>query len=189
MTRAPVYYVENTVRRVGTRMHRVMSPTRHRFKIFINGQRLLRSKKMPLNAEQFATNEKKLVEMCLAGQVAIYTPDGVKVTTTHTGLFILTKPNGAQKVLAQGEIPTCFGGDGVALVQKTPAAKEVVTSAKELDDLTTLPGIGSGRARKLVEGGIETFAAVVELGIEGLMEVLNITEEVAEEVIDAADQE
>ena len=189
-----VYYVENTVRKVGTRMHRVKSPTRHRFKLFINGQRLLRSKKMPLNEDQFRLNEKKLVEMCLAGAVAIYTPEGIKVTTTHTGLFILTKPSGAVKVLEQGELPTCFGGEGVALVQKAPAKPapkpveepEVVTSASEPDDLTALPGIGAGRARKLEGLGINSFAAVVELGVDGLVETLNVTEEVAEEVIDAA---
>jgi hypothetical protein len=187
-----VYYVENTVRREGTRLHRAKSATRHRFKVFVAGQRVLRSKKVALNESLFAQEKKNLLDMCLAGMVAIYTPDGIKVTTAHTGEFILTKPNGAVKVLAQGEMPSCFGGTAVPTPSKDvkmEVVKEVITSAseeEEVDDLTSLPGIGAGRARKLEAAGIDSFAAVVGLGVEGLMEVLGVTEEMAQEVIDAA---
>jgi hypothetical protein len=202
--RKAVYYVENTVRRPGTRFHRAKSATRHRFKQFVAGMQVLRGKKLPLTEEQFRAEEAKLVQMCLDGIVAIHTPDGVKITTAHTGEFILTKRNGAVKILEKGELPTCFGGEGVALVQKAPkpAPKEAVVEEPVVevveeepeeeaapDDLTALPGIGAGRARKLEGQGITTFASVAEQGVDGLMELLGVTEEVAEEIIAATEEE
>lgn len=56
-----------------------------------------------------------------------------------------------------------------------------------MDDLTELINIGKGRARKLEGVGVTTFTEVVELGAADLGNLLDITRELAEEVVtDAA---
>lgn len=72
----PVYYVENTVRRVGTRLHRARSATRHRFKLFLGEQRILRNQKLALTEETYKKFKDKINEMIFAGKVALYMPDG-----------------------------------------------------------------------------------------------------------------
>lgn len=184
----PVYYVENTVRRVGTRLHRMKAPTRHRFKLFIGGQRLLRNRKMPLTAAQMEMYGDQVNAMVLAGQVALYTPEGVRITSTTDGRLIYTKPSGAVKVadapqkdkepqpVPEPENVSVPDGEGL-MTGDQPA---------ELDDLTALPGIGSGRAKRLKEAGVTSFAGVVELGVAGLVSLLNLSEEAAAEVVEAA---
>lgn len=194
---AEVYYVENTVRKVGTRFHRALSATRHRFKLFVAGQRLIRGQKISLTAAQFQQEEKKIHEMVLAGKVALYLPDGMRITSTHTGDLIYTKPTGASKIVKKDELPP-------RVEDKKPAAKaapppapvevvpepepepEPVAEATEPQDLTVLPGIGAGRARKLEASGVSNYYQVVELGAAGLVELLGVTEEVAEEIIEKA---
>jgi predicted flap endonuclease-1-like 5' DNA nuclease len=190
-----VFYVVNTVRRVGTRMHRALSARRHRWQLWIAGQRLLRNKKLPLSEEKFRAEESKIHEMLMAGQIAVITPDNIKVTTTPTGQYVLTKlETGATKLLAKGEKPSCFGGavaevkkaePKVAPVVEAPVEPEPEVESKP-DDLTELPNIGGGRARKLEASGVTSYAQVVEMGAASLMELLNVTEEVAEEIVAAA---
>lgn len=200
-----VFYVVNTVRRVGTRMHRALSARRHRWQLWIAGQRLLRNKKLPLSEEKFRAEESKIHEMLMAGQIAVITPDNIKVTTTPTGQYVLTKlETGATKLLDKGEKPSCFGrlDSMVKGPEKTPTPpktaapepepEEAVEPEPEVeskpDDLTELPNIGGGRARKLESAGVNSYAQVVAQGVQGLMELLNVTEEVAEEIIAAASE-
>lgn len=200
---AEVYYVENTVRKVGTRFHRALSATRHRFKLFVAGQRLIRGQKIPLTAAQFQQEEKKIHEMVLAGKVALYLPDGMRITSTHTGDLIYTKPNGASKIVKKDELPPRGEAKKVVAKDAPPApvevepAPEVPTEAVPLveeepsaklepQDLTVLPGIGAGRAKKLEANAIHYYHQVVEMGVAGLVDLLGVTEEVAEEIIDKA---
>lgn len=203
--KAPIFQVENTVRKVGSRLHRAMSPTRHRFKQYIAGKRLLRNKKLSLSEAEFRQNEEQIVELVLAGIVAVHTPENIRVTSLPAGEFVLTKMgSGATKILAKGEIPTCFGGEGVSLVQETdtpegpktntesPTEEELETKPEESDvtemtpdDLTELPNIGAGRARKLEFAGIATFQDVSGRKNE-LTSLLNVTDDVAAEIAEAA---
>lgn len=191
------FLIENTVRKVGTRLHRARSATRHRFKQFIAGKRVLRNKKLPLTEGEFRKHEKQIVELVLGGIVAVHTPENIRVTSLPNGQFVLTKMgSGAVKVLDPGEIPTCFGGEGVARVQKAPPEEtEVIEEADveadveevEPDDLTELPGVGAGRARKLESAGISTFQDVVDRQ-DDLPDLLNLPEEVAYEIVAAASE-
>jgi len=196
---AEVYYVENTVRKVGTRLHRAMSATRHRFKLFIAGQRLLRGQKLSLTPEQFHKEEKKIREMVLAGQLALYMPDGMRITSLPDGRLVYTRADGAVKIgdapLPKEEKPA---PKAVPLVEVKPAVavvnpeavqklvKEEPVAKKEPQDLTVLPNIGAGRAKKLEANAIRYYHQVVEMGVSGLVELLGVTEEVAEEIIDKA---
>lgn len=200
---AEVYYVENVVRKVGTRLHRAKSPTRHRFKLFIAGQRLIRGQKIPLTPAQFQKEEKKIHEMVLAGQLALYLPDGMRITSTHTGDMIYTRADGAVKVVKQSDqnkAPTKRPIEEVSTKEELPPQNVPVEAPKEMfkdktvadakatppQDLTVLPNIGAGRARKLEAKGVSNYYQVVELGVSGLMELLGVTEEVAEEIVEKA---
>lgn len=120
------FLIENVVRREGTRLHRARSTTRHRFKQFIGGQRVLRNQKLPLTPDQFKLHEKQIVQMLLDGAIAVHTPDGLRVTTTPGGQYILTKRDGATKVLPQGEVPSCFSGGSAPAPKAAPPPPEPV---------------------------------------------------------------
>jgi hypothetical protein len=187
--RQPTYHVENTVRRVGTRLHRARSATRHRFKIFLGGRRILRNKKLPLTEEQFKQFEERIKEMILAGKVALHMPDGTRVTSSPDGRLIYRRLDGAVKV---GEAPEPAPKKAPPKPKPAPKAEpEVVTSAEpaEPDDLTSLPNIGAGRARKLEAEGYTSFQSLVDAGSATLAELLGVAEEVAEEIIAAAEGE
>jgi len=187
---APSFFlIENMVRRQGTRLHRARSATRHRFKQFIGAKRVLRNKKLPLTEGEFRLHEKQIVEMLLAGIIAVHTPDGLRVTTLPNGRYVLTKKNGAVKVLDAGEMPSCFGGSARAPHPPPPPPKveeELEPQPPNADDLTALPGIGAGRAKKLKAVGIDSFAKVVEAGASKLAEIFNLPEEAVEETVAAA---
>lgn len=184
------YYVENTVRCVGTRLHRARSTTRHRFKIFLDGRRLLRNKKLPLTEEQFKANEERIQEMVLAGKIALHTPDGMRITSAPDGRLIYRRPDGAIKI---GEAPEPAPKKASPKKPEPTEEPEVMTSAEtaeepelEADDLTSLPNIGAGRARKLEAEGYTTFQSLVDAGAEALSGILGVADEVAEEIIAAA---
>jgi predicted flap endonuclease-1-like 5' DNA nuclease len=200
----PAFQVVNTVRRVGTRLHRALSPRRQRWQLWVAGQRLLRNKRLPLTEEQFLKERDHLHKLVLSGKAAVITPDNVKVTTTPDGRYVLTKMGtGATKLLEQGEVPACFGEKKVAKPQPKPAPapetpaeewpKEELPKAEpeeasdpKSQDLTALPGIGGGRAKKLEGVGVTAYSHVVECGVAGMMEILGITKDVAEEIVAAA---
>lgn len=127
------FLIENVVRRQGTRLHRARSATRHRFKQFIGGKRILRNQKLPLQPNEFEANLKQIVEMLQGGVIAVHTPEGIRITTLPDGRYVLTKKTGAVKVLGKAEVPTCLGG---AAPLPPPPAPEPV---KEEPEAFTVP--------------------------------------------------
>jgi predicted flap endonuclease-1-like 5' DNA nuclease len=192
----PGFLIENVVRREGTRLHRARSITRHRFKIYIAGQRLVRNTKLPLTAEQFAANGEQIVELLKEGAVAVHTPDNVRVTTLPDGRYVLTRmKDGAHKVLEADANP--FEGIKMEAPKapkkpepKVEAPKEEAapepTVKTEPDDLTELPNIGGGRARKLTAAGITSFAQIASMGADALAETLGVDDGMAAEIVEAA---
>lgn len=196
--KVPTYLIENVVRKQGTRLHRARATTRHRFKQYVAGQRLIRGKKLPLSEEAFRGAEGQIIELLQAGIVAVHTPDNIRITTLPDGRYVLTKmPNMGNKILEPGELPSCFkGGTAKAEVPKKAAPPPKVEAAKEErpdatgktepDDLTELPNIGGGRARKLTAAGITTFGQIASMSTGALAETLGVDEGLASEIVEAA---
>lgn len=194
----PGFLIENVVRREGTRLHRARSITRHRFKQYIAGQRLTRNQKLPLTAEQFAANGKQILQLLKEGVVAVYTPDNIRVTTLPDGRYVLTRmKDGAHKVLEADanpfegikmEAPAPKKPEPKAEAPKVEATEErpEPTGKTEPDDLTELPNIGGGRARKLTAAGITSFAQIASMDAGALAETLGVDEGLASEVVEAA---
>lgn len=178
-----VYYVENIVRRQGSRLHRAKSAVRHRFKQFIAGQRLLRNKKLPLTESQFKAEEGKIRDLVKAGVLALYLPDGTRITTLLDGRMVRMPKGGRLQIEGQIEVPK-------VAAKPAPAPKEIeleeTTEPAEEQDLTVLPNIGPGRAKKLMADGIINYKGVVLAGVSGLVELLGVTEELAEDIVAAA---
>jgi len=198
--KTPSYLIENVVRKQGTRLHRARATTRHRFKQYIGGRRLIRSKKLPLTEEEFRKAEDQIIGMLQAGIVAVHTPDNIRITTLPDGRYVLTKmPNLGHKILEPGELPSCFGrlDSTVKGPEKTPQPPDESkveskeerpepTAKTEPDDLTVLPNIGGGRARKLTSKGITSFAQIASMSAGDLSETLGVDEGMASEIIEAA---
>jgi predicted flap endonuclease-1-like 5' DNA nuclease len=198
--KGPVYYVENVVRRQSSRTHRARSATRHRFKQWVAGRRLLRGKKMPLTEAQFEAEKEKIERLVLAGCLALYLPDGMRITSLPDGRLVYTRADGAVKIGEAPEKPVKdpadtaetpdpeSGEEGEAdegeLEEEGEAEGDEPT--EEPDDLTELPGIGGGRAKKLAEAGIYSYGAIVAMGSEALSGLLGVTDEAAEEICEAA---
>jgi predicted flap endonuclease-1-like 5' DNA nuclease len=190
----PVYYVENTVRRVGTRLHRARSATRHRFKIFLGEQRILRNKKLPLTEENYKKFEDRIREMMLAGKVALHMPDGTRVSALPDGRIVYRRADGAMKIADAIDSTVAAPAEPAPkplpkMVEAALEPEEPIPApkkAEEPDDLTTLPGIGASRVRKLNAVGIFTFADIVKAGTGELVEVLGVADEVAVEAVEAA---
>ena len=190
----PTYYVENTVRRVGTRLHRARSATRHRFKIFLGERRILRNKKLPLTEAQFMLHEKRILELMLAGKVALHTPDGTRIHANPDGSRVYRRADGALKVVVESEaaheetVPEERAPVEEAPSEEVPVEEEeeVEEEVEEDDDLTNLPSIGASRANKLRAAGLGNFAAISKAEPALIVKILGITEEVATTVVAAA---
>jgi hypothetical protein len=190
------YFIENTVGRPGTRLHRAKSPMRQRATIFIAGQRLLTGKKIAMTEEQFEGMKAQLYQMVLEGRVSIHQPDGTRITSLHTGQFILTRKDGATKQvdsLKGVSIPKPPNVEIPPPPTAPPVPEPVVdwveppsVDEKLQQDLTELPNIGSGRAKKMVARGVSNYHQVIKLGVAGLVDMLGLTEEVAQEIMDKA---
>lgn len=188
------YFIENTVGRSGTRMHRVKSPGRQRSTLFLAGQRFLTGKKIALTEAQFEGMKEQLYRWVLEGRITIHQPDGTRITSLHTGQFIHTRKDGATKqvdTLGGVSAPKGVNMDIPPPPDAPPVPEPVVEWTEpqvieEKHDLTELPNIGSGRARKLEARGISRYHQVIDLGVTGLVEMLGLTEEVAQEIVDKA---
>lgn len=190
----PVYYVENTVRRVGTRLHRARSATRHRFKLFLGEQRILRNQKLALTEETYKKFKDKINEMIFAGKVALYMPDGTRVSSLPDGRIVHRRADGAVKILESvgagvGESPEPPPRPLPKSVEKALEPEEPIPTPKkpeEPDDLTILPGIGASRVRKLAAIGVSSFAGVAKTPPDKLVEVLGVSDDVAVDIVEAA---
>lgn len=67
-----------------------------------------------------------------------------------------------------------------------PVAKPIVPTAPPSEDLTALVNIGTGRARKMKEEGVNTFKDVVDLGAGDLSSMLGIDTSMAEAIVEDA---
>ena len=67
------------------------------------------------------------------------------------------------------------------LTTKVKVTDEVMTSA--VDDLTALVHVGTGRAKKLNQAGISSFAGVIEAGTMKVGDLLDIASDMAEEIV------
>ena len=190
-----IYYVENTVRRVGTRLHRARSATRHRFKIFLGDQRILRNKKLALTEENYKKFEDKIQEMIIAGKVALHMPDGIRISALPDGRLVHRRADGAIKiveaegVVTESETPEPPPRPLPKSVEKALEPEEPIPVPKkpaEPDDLTVLPGIGASRVRKLNAVGINSFASVSKTPPANLVEVLGVSDEVAVDIVETA---
>jgi hypothetical protein len=187
--KGPVYYVENVVRRQSSRTHRARSATRHRFKQWVAGRRLLRGKKMPLTEAQFEAEKEKIERLVLAGCLALYLPDGMRITSLPDGRLVYTRADGAVKIGEAPEKPVKDPADTAETPDPESGEEgeaEGDEPTEEPDDLTELPGIGGGRAKKLAEAGIYSYGAIVAMGSEALSGLLGVTDEAAEEICEAA---
>jgi predicted flap endonuclease-1-like 5' DNA nuclease len=72
--------------------------------------------------------------------------------------------------------------------EETPEGEEAPEEEEpsEPDDLTAIPGIGPGRAKKLYAAGLDTFGKLMSAGTEMLAEIINVDEDTAEAMISAA---
>ena len=71
-----------------------------------------------------------------------------------------------------------------------PAAEETEEETEEPavtdseDDFSTLPGVGPATAKKLVDAGLSSFAALKEAGVDGISETKGISAALAQKIID-----
>lgn len=128
----PVFYVENMVRRVGTRLHRAKSATRHRFKLYVAGKRVLRKRKLPLTEEEFEANSAQIKDLVLSGRAALWMPDGTRVTSLPDRRLVYRRPDGAIKIdeEPQPDQPTPRPNEEPELTP-TPPTVEVVEEPEE----------------------------------------------------------
>lgn len=184
-----VFTVKNVVRRVQTRLRRASAPGRLRFKQMIGGRRLLRNQKMMLTPEQFERVAEEVMRGLQCGALEMTDPDGWSYFVTPDGRLGRRK---GDKVEIKGEKP-----------KPPPKAKPKVEEPEEVeepeveeveepepDDLTELPGVGAGRAKKLEAAGVTTFKQISEMPPGDLAKILGspVTEDQAADICDAASE-
>lgn len=179
------FVVKNMVRRVQTRLQRAASPGRIRFKQFIGGKRLLRNQKMLLTRAQFKTSSKEILAGIKCGALEVTDPAGWVFFVGTNGVIYQRK--GTEVNLYVEEQLEC-SVEANANNDILPSTPEVVPPAVKPNNLTELPGIGSGRARKLQASGITTFKQIADLSPTKLAKLLGgpTTEEQAAEICKAA---
>lgn len=205
----PRFIVTNVVRRQSSRLRRAAAPGKPRFKQFVGGQRLLRKQRMFLTPQRFEELQHELYEKVMAGAIEITAPDGTLLRCDARGRLVAK--NGSS-LTTLGEKPV-VKADKTEKVEKTekvdppksekkdePPKDETkkdeppkdeppkAESKTEPDDLTTLPGIASGRAKKLHSQGITTFKQLSEMSPDRLAELLNMTTDQAADICDAASE-
>ena len=125
----------------------------------------------------------------LAGKVAVHTPDGIRMSYLPDGRMVHRKGNGAVKIVEEaGASPVKSAPKKEAAPEPKPEPEPEPEAPEEPseDILTNLPSIGASRANKLKAADLGTFAAIAAAKPPRLMAVLGVTEEVANEVIEAA---
>jgi predicted flap endonuclease-1-like 5' DNA nuclease len=202
--RGPTFIVTNVVRRVQTRLRRSASPGRGRFKQIVCGRRLLRNQKMPISAALLEEYKHLLYPQVKNGYITITGPDGTVLQADHLGNLIARK--GQDIVLVDGPDK----GKKLSEAPPPPEPKDEPEEVEEVeepedeleepesevtevaepksDDLTALDGIGPGRARKLEESGLTTLLQVAEAAPSELAKLLNMTEDAAAEICNAASE-
>jgi predicted flap endonuclease-1-like 5' DNA nuclease len=206
----PRFKITNVVRRVNTRVRRAVAPGRRRFKQFVCGRRLLRKQSILVTPEEMEKHKDRLYEQVREGAIEITAPDGSVLSADTLGRLVARKGMEVH-VVEEAKVPVFSEKPGPAKEGEEPKAEKKAEESSpppveepepepepapeppaptESDDLTELPGVGAGRARKLESAGITTFKQIAEMAPESLAKVLGspVTEDQAAAICDAASE-
>lgn len=200
----PRFKITNVVRRVNNRLRRAAAPGRRRFKQFVCGKRLLRKQSIWVTPEEMEKHQAQLMEQVREGAIEILTPDGVLIYADIHGRIVGRRgqevmpmdeggPKGRPKQAPKKELveePQVEAEPTHAPPPPPDPAKEETPTPPKSDDLTELPGVGAGRARKLEAAGITTFKQIAEMSPGDLVKILGspVTEDQASDICDAASE-
>jgi predicted flap endonuclease-1-like 5' DNA nuclease len=190
----PRFKITNVVRRVNTRVRRVVAPGKRRFKQYVCGRRLLRNQSTWVTPEEMEAYKERLYEQVREGAIEITAPDGTVLSVDTLGNLVARKGMDV-KVVDKVDLPTRPAKKEAPEVEVTeePPPEEPAPeppAPTEPDDLTELPNVGAGRARKLEASGITTFKQIAEMEPSALVKVLGspVTEDQAAAICDAASE-
>lgn len=162
-----LYTIKNVVRRVQTRLRRQIAPGRLRFKQYIGNHRLLRNQLLVLKEDEFNKYLPVIEDGVRCGSLEVIDPKGTTWRATPRGEIEKIGKFGG--VMAREITPQPV--PKAPPVQAPPSPESVVmeqpvmdfTEEPIKDNLTDLPHIGVGRARKLEAAGVTTFAQISEM--------------------------
>lgn len=199
----PRFRVTNVVRRVNNRVRRTVAPGRRHFKQFVCGKRLLRKQSIWITPEEMERFKDQLYAQVREGAIEITAPDGSVLSVdiqgnlvTRKGMVVSTVPKGATPSMpkvAPVKAPPVVEPPHPPPAPNDPAKELSPTpepSSSGKDDLTELPGVGAGRAKKLEAAGITTFKQIAEMSPGDLVKILGptVTEDQATDICDAASE-
>lgn len=179
-----VFTIKNVVRRVQTRLRRASAPRRLRFKQYIGGRRLLRNQVMRLSPEQFEAVRDEVIKGIECGALEMVDPDGVKHSADALGRVVHRKG----MVAEAADVPKPTPAPPPPPPEPKKEEPKKAPPPPKADTLTELPGVGTGRAKKLEAAGIKTFSHIAEMAPGKLAKILGppTTEDQAAEICDAA---
>lgn len=195
------YKITNVVRRVNTRVRRVVAPGRRRFKQFVCGKRLLRKQSILVTAEEMEKHKAQLFEQVREGAIQITAPDGSVLCVDTLGNLMSRKGMKLElvdqvhvaKAAPESKPMETEKEDAPEETKDETPEEEVEETEKEdalvpSDDLTDLPGVGPGRAKKLDASGISSFKQLAEMSPGDLVKIVGspLTEDQAATICDAA---
>jgi predicted flap endonuclease-1-like 5' DNA nuclease len=197
----PLFKITNIVRRQRSRVRRVVAPGKRRFKQYVCGRRLLRNQSISVSPEEMEKYKDRLYEQVREGAIEITAPDGSRLYADHLGNLVARKGMEVH-VVDEAKVPAYSKKPGVVVepdgeeeapVEETkpdlpPPPEPEPEPEPEADDLTELPGVGAGRAKKLEAAGITTFKQIAEMAPEQLSSLLGLTEDAATDICDAASE-
>jgi predicted flap endonuclease-1-like 5' DNA nuclease len=194
----PLYKITNVVRRVNTRTRRAAAPGRRRFKQYVCGRRLLRKQTMTVSGREMELYRDQLMEQVKAGAITITAPDGTVISADVHGNIVSRKglevsvATPPKKEAPKKEEETEQKEEERVKKEEEPLKKvDTVEEESEdvvADDLTQLPGVGPGRAKKLTASGVVTFKQIAEMSPGDLVKIVGspLTEDQAADICDAA---
>ena len=115
------YEVKSVVRRVTSRMLRSTSPTRHRFKQYIGGRRLLRKQSLFFTEALLAKHEQEIAKLAAEGKVIVLDPAGKQILPAPVEMPAKVEKKPEPK---KAEAPAKETYEEVPVKQEAPAAKD-----------------------------------------------------------------
>ena len=193
-TSPKMYRITNVVWRKNSRLRRYAAPSRNRFKQFVCGRRLLRKQSVLISEKEMRDNEEAIYEKVREGAITVTTPDGSVISSDANGNLISKKGMELTPVTAskQLEVPSPVKEKTPVVEEKAPVKEPELTpeTTTKSDDLTSLNGVGPGRAKKLAAAGITTFKKLAEMTPSNLVKLLGtpMTEDQATSICDEASE-
>lgn len=86
------YRIESMTTKVGSRLQRYQSPTRHPENIFVAGRRLLADRSIEFTIEEFEKNSKEIEAKVRAGLIRMIAPDGTIIDSVYGGRLTTQSP-------------------------------------------------------------------------------------------------